>query len=70
MAKIILTLVISFLILVPFFSTPLGESLYHRYQETTLHRQIYCQYVEWFGVEGFDNVKFVIQCRLPSMLGN
>ncbi|MDD0851753.1 hypothetical protein HBN50_01545 [Halobacteriovorax sp. GB3] len=64
MIKIILTLVVTFLISVPFFSTPVGEQLYHSYQETDLHRTIYCQYVEWFGVEGFDKLKFYLRCKL------
>lgn len=64
MIKIILTLVISFIILVPFFSTPVGEELYLSYQDTALHKAIYCQYVEWFGAEGFEKVKFALQCKL------
>lgn len=65
MIKIISTLVVTFIIMVPFFSTPMGEQLYSSYQETQVHKAIYCQYVDWFGAEGFDKVKFVIKCKLP-----
>jgi hypothetical protein len=53
---------------VPFFSTPLGEQLYANYQDTKLHKAIYCQYVEWFGASGFDKLKFVVKCKIPDMV--
>ncbi|RZF21592.1 hypothetical protein DAY19_07850 [Halobacteriovorax vibrionivorans] len=64
MLKIILTLIITFIFLVPFFSTPIGEELYLNYQDTKLHETIYCQYVEWFGAEGFEKIKYSVKCKL------
>jgi hypothetical protein len=64
MIKIILTIIITFLIQVPFFSTPLGEGIYTSYQETKMHKYIYCQYVEWFGTEGFEKLKYLVKCKL------
>jgi hypothetical protein len=68
MLKIILTLVIAFVILVPFFSTPLGEALYMSYQDTSLHKAIYCQYVDWFGVDGLGKLNYVLKCKIPDLL--
>ncbi|OUR99909.1 hypothetical protein A9Q84_02445 [Halobacteriovorax marinus] len=64
MLKIISTIVIMLLLTIPFLSTPLGEELFYDYQETKLHKAIYCQYVEWFGAQGFSQVKFYLKCKL------
>jgi len=64
MLKIVLTVVIMFILQVPFFSTPVGENLFLSYQDTKLHKVIYCQYVEWFGAEGFENLKYLVKCKL------
>ncbi|WP_127713963.1 hypothetical protein [Halobacteriovorax sp. HLS] len=64
MIKIPLTIIVMFLIIIPFISTPLGEELLYDYQDTALHKAIYCQYVEWFGAEGFSNIKFYLKCKL------
>ncbi|AYF43875.1 hypothetical protein BALOs_0865 [Halobacteriovorax sp. BALOs_7] len=34
------------------------------YQDTKLHETIYCQYVEWFGAEGFEKIKYSVKCKL------
>lgn len=57
-----------FIFVIPFFSTPLGEQVYHNYQDTGLHKAIYCQYVDWFGASGFDKVKFVVKCKIPKIM--
>lgn len=54
--------------IIPFFSTPIGEQLYANYQDTGLHKSIYCKYVDWFGAEGFDKLKFVVRCKLPAIM--
>ncbi|MGK0367434.1 MAG: ethanolamine ammonia-lyase large subunit [Thermoproteota archaeon] len=64
MLKILLTLLISFIISVPFFSTPVGEEMFLNYQETKLHKTIYCKYVDWFGAEGFNKLKFILKCKM------
>ena len=55
----------SFFIIVPFISTPAGEELFYAYQETEVHKSIYCKYAEWFGTQGFSKLKFVVKCKLP-----
>ena len=64
MIKILVTILAMFILIVPFFSTPLGEEFYHSYQETQVHKTIYCQYVDWFGAEGFDKIKYYLKCKL------
>ncbi|MFG1481580.1 hypothetical protein ACRXCV_05630 [Halobacteriovorax sp. GFR7] len=64
MFRILITVILTFIFLVPFFSTPVGEELYLEYQDTDLYKSIYCQYVEWFGAEGFDKIKFAVKCQL------
>lgn len=60
----LLTLALSFFLVVPFLSTPIGEQLYYSYQETSLHKAIYCKYVDIFGAKGFSKLKFVLKCKL------
>jgi len=72
MKTIVLSILIHFAFVVtfvvPFFSTPLGEQLYANYQDTGLHKAIYCQYVDWFGAEDFDKLKFIVHCKLPAIM--
>lgn len=65
MIKIVLTLCISFIVIIPFLATPIGEELYSSYQDTEVYKTIYCQYVDWFGAEGLEKVKFYLKCKLP-----
>lgn len=65
MVKIVITLVVSFIVIVPFLATPIGEEIYSSYQETKVYKSIYCQYVEWFGTEGYGKIKFFLKCKLP-----
>lgn len=64
MLKVMATVVVLFLIIIPFLSTPIGEEIFYNYQGTKLHKVIYCQYVDWFGAEGFSKVKFYLKCKL------
>ncbi len=63
---IFFTILLFFIIFIPFLSTPVGENAYHEYQESKLHKLIYCQYIEWFGAKGFSQLKYLYRCKLPT----